>query len=106
MIYYAGKKYDVKYTTSVDKSEDNWGYVDFAKDEILIYTKGIKEICIAETLLHEACHIVLEYAGLGISSDMFEPTNEYLTAMMATGFTQLYILNPDLTKYLNQVFYN
>jgi hypothetical protein len=104
-IYYGGKVFSVKYTTNPLKTEDTWGYVDFGKNEILIYTKGIQEISIAETLLHECWHIVMEYAGLGGSTegDMPTPTNEYLTALCGCGNFMLHAQNPDLIAYLNEV---
>jgi|DEB0MinimDraft_3_1074331.scaffolds.fasta_scaffold143100_1 hypothetical protein len=110
VINYAGLKFTVRYTPDPYKSWDSWGYVDFAKNQITIATKSegkpIAEISIAQTLLHEVCHIVLEYAGMGGSTDMFEPTNEYLTSLMSSGFTQLYLQNPDLIEYLNETFYD
>jgi len=104
-IHYGGKKYKVTFTTSLLKSEDNWGFVDFAKNEIMIYTKGLQEITVAETLLHECWHIVLEYAGLGGSTDEEMPgvTNEYLAALTGCGHFSLHAQNPDLISYLNEI---
>lgn len=101
-INYGAKTFEVKYTEDPILADDCWGFTDFSKNEIVIYTKDLLEEVIAETLLHEAFHVAMEYAGVGGSTDEEMPafTNEYLVSLTATATFQMLKQNPALVKYV------
>ena len=101
-INYGAKTFEVKYTEDEVLADGCWGFTDFSKNEITIYTKDLLEEVIAETLLHEAFHVAMEYAGVGGSTDEEMPafTNEYLVSLSATATFQLFKQNPALVKYV------
>jgi len=80
-----------------------WGTCDFDTYEIHLDDKLADEPA-RETLLHEICHILLEFCGLGGNDveeeESVKTSNERLTITMSRAMMMFARLNPELAKEL------
>jgi len=80
-----------------------WGICDFDTYEIHLDDKMADEPA-RETLLHEVCHILLEFCGLGGNDteeeESIKTSNERLTITMSRAMMMFARLNPELAKEL------
>jgi|TARA_R110000824_G_scaffold128983_3_gene290155 hypothetical protein len=80
-----------------------WGTCDFDTYEIHLDDKMADEPA-RETLLHEICHILLEFCGLGGNDieeeESIKTSNERLTITMSRAMMMFARLNPELAKEL------
>lgn len=96
--------FKIKITTGLKVGEHAcWGICDFDTYEILV-EKKMDDAVARETILHEICHMLLEFCGLGGSEedipDQILVSNEKLTITMSRAMLMFARLNPELTKLL------
>ena len=96
--------FKIKIVKGLKSAKTNcWGTCDFDTYEIHIEEK-MEDAPARETLLHEICHMLLEFCGLGggeeESEESVNTTNEKLTITMSRAMMMFARLNPELAKEL------
>ena len=96
--------FSIKITSGLHtKSVNCWGLCNFDTYEIQL-EKKMEDAPARETLLHEICHMLLEFCGLGggdeESEESISTTNEKLTITMSRAMIMFARLNPELAKEL------
>ena len=96
--------FTVKLVKGLKSGKDScWGTCDFDTYEIRLDDK-MADAPARETLLHEICHILLEFCGLGGNdieeSESIKTSNENLTITMSRAMIMFARLNPELAKEL------
>lgn len=82
------------------EGESCYGIHDPVKLEIKLKNNQIK-YQEADTLLHEILHALFVVTHI---KDVKEPTEEFVVASVAAGLCQVFMDNPQLRKYINEVF--
>ena len=97
--------FDIKIVERLRSGKHNcWGLCDFDTYDIFL-EKKMKDGPARETLLHEICHSLLEFCGMGEKEEAEKEqkicaSNETLTITMSRAFMLFVRLNPQLAKEL------
>ena len=93
--------FSIKITPGLHTKAINcWGLCNFDTYEIQL-EKKMEDAPARETLLHEICHTLLEFCGLGAEEEeSITTTNEKLTITMSRAIIMFARLNPELAKEL------
>ena len=96
--------FDIKLVSGLKSGESTcWGTCDFY-NYVISLEKKMEDAPARETLLHEICHIFLDFCGLGGAGDESEESittsNEAMTITMYRAMLMFARLNPELAKEL------
>lgn len=97
--------FEIKVTSGLKSGKHAcWGICDFDTYLIQVEKKMANDVA-KETILHEICHMLLEFCGLGGPDDGEIPeqmsiTNEKITITMSRAIIMFARLNPELAKEL------
>ena len=96
--------FDIKLVSGLKSGESScWGTCDF-DSYVISLEKKMEDAPARETLLHEICHIFLDFCGLGGAGDESEESittsNEAVTITMSRAMIMFARLNPELAKEL------
>ena len=97
--------FTIKIVSGLKSGKQNcWGTCDFDTYEIYIEKKMENEVA-KETILHEICHMLLEFCGMGgegegENEEYVYASNEKLTITMSRALLMFTRLNPELAKEL------
>ena len=97
--------FQIKIVTGLKSGKQNcWGTCDFDTYEIHVERK-MEDVQARETIFHEICHMLLEYAGMGgegegENEEYIWASNEKLTITMSRAILMFTRLNPELAKEL------
>ena len=98
-------QFSIKIVKGLKSGKTNcWGTCDFDTYEIHVEEK-MEDKPARETIFHEICHMLLEYAGLGgegegENEEYIYASNEKLTITMSRAIIMFARLNPELAKEL------
>ena len=97
--------FDIKIVKGLKTAKTNcWGTCDFDTYEIHIEEK-MEDAPARETILHEICHMLLEFCGMGgdgegDAEEYVYASNESVTITMSRSIMMFVRLNPELAKEL------
>lgn len=99
---YNGFNWKINWLDKISPNPENFGKTELDMKEMDIYSRGIPDEVLKDTLLHELIHVLLEDI-ISIIKDADAPSDraeEHLVRLVTPRMNMLFSENPKLRSYL------